>query len=181
MIAMTSHAFVDESKRGQTYLVAAAVVDPAHLVAVRRDLRGLLLPGQRELHFAKEKPRRRRALADSVARLPIAVRIYSAQICGNDERARACCMESLIRDLAREDGRRLVIDSREERDKLDERVIRDALGKHPSETALVYEHAESGTECLLWIADIVGWCYGAGGEWRRRVAPVISAATTRPV
>jgi hypothetical protein len=33
---------------------------------------------------------------------------------------------------------------------------------------------DSTTESLLWIADSVAWCFGAGGEWRKRVDPITS-------
>jgi hypothetical protein len=26
---------------------------------------------------------------------------------------------------------------------------------------------------LIWVADLIGWAHGAGGEWRRRVAPAV--------
>ncbi|MCA1674793.1 MAG: hypothetical protein LC799_22245 [Actinobacteria bacterium] len=51
---MSMHAFVDESCRARAYLLTVALVDPADLVRLRRLLRGLLLPGQRELHCKKE-------------------------------------------------------------------------------------------------------------------------------
>ena len=56
---MTVHAFVDESRHGSRYFVAAAIARPQNLRPLRRDLRSLLLPGQRELHFKKEKEPRR--------------------------------------------------------------------------------------------------------------------------
>jgi hypothetical protein len=30
---------------------------------------------------------------------------------------------------------------------------------------------DSTSESLLWIADIVGWCFGAGREWRKTNRP----------
>jgi hypothetical protein len=53
---MTVHAFVDESRRNSTYYVAAAIAVPAQLTRTRRTMRSLLLPGQREIHFYKERP-----------------------------------------------------------------------------------------------------------------------------
>jgi hypothetical protein len=28
---------------------------------------------------------------------------------------------------------------------------------------------------LIGVADMIGWAYGAGGDWQRRVAPSITA------
>ena len=47
---MTGHVFIDESKR-RDYLLGAGVVIPDELDAIRKVLRGLILPGQRRLHM----------------------------------------------------------------------------------------------------------------------------------
>jgi hypothetical protein len=38
----------------------------------------------------------------------------------------------------------------------------------------VYEHVDSTSEPLMWISDVVAWCYGAGGHWRKRVDPILT-------
>ncbi|MFD4643197.1 hypothetical protein ACFWN2_38230 [Lentzea sp. NPDC058436] len=40
---------------------------------------------------------------------------------------------------------------------------------------LVYEHIQSSSEPALWISDALAWCHGAGGDWKRRIAPVTGA------
>ncbi len=169
------HAFVDESARARRYLVAAAIAEPANVRRLRQSMRGLLLPGQRELHFKQEKPIRRRCIADAIARLPVEVHVYSRTWHRHDEPARQKCMEHLAHDLLARQAHRLVIDTRNERDVHDERTLRRVLGPHPSASLLVYEHVDSTSEPLLWIADAVVWCYGAGQEWRRRVERVTAA------
>lgn len=172
---MTVHAFVDESARLPRYLVSAAIVDPAQVRRLRQSMHALLRPGQRELHFYKEKPVHRRHLADTVARLPVEVNVYTRSWLRDDEPARQDCMARLIGDLQARDAHRLVIDSRNEQDIHDERTLRRLLGPHPSGSQLVYEHVDSTSESLLWIADIAGWCFGAGPEWRKRVDPIVSS------
>jgi hypothetical protein len=39
---------------------------------------------------------------------------------------------------------------------------------------LLYEHLKPHEEPLLWVPDAVAWCYGNGGDWRRRVAPLVA-------
>ncbi|MBM7785244.1 hypothetical protein [Tenggerimyces flavus] len=51
---MTVHAFVDESVRTR-YVMAAALISPRDLAAARRSISSLILPGQRRLHFCKER------------------------------------------------------------------------------------------------------------------------------
>lgn len=60
-------AFSDESERSGVMLLAVAVIDPGDVDGARRRLRALLLARQRQGHTAKESPRRRRALLDTVA------------------------------------------------------------------------------------------------------------------
>ena len=132
------------------------------------------MQGQRELHFKKEKPLRRRALADSIARLPVEVYIYTRSCRRLDEPVRQACLAQLVDDLLARQAHRLVVDSRNEQDIHDERTLRRLLGSHPSASRLVYEHVDSTSESLLWIADIVAWCFGAGREWRKRIDPIVS-------
>jgi len=175
MARVTVHAFVDESARPPQYLIAAAIVEPSRVRLLRQSMRALLMPGQRELHFKKEKPLRRRALADAIARLPVEVCVYSHSWQNHDEPARQACMARLVQDLVARRAHRLVIDTRNIRDAHDERTLRGALGPNPSASLLVYEHVDSTSESLLWIADIVAWCFGAGGDWRKRIDPIVNS------
>lgn len=127
---MSVHAFVDESTRNGCYLLCVTVVDPAQLTPTRMELARLLLPGAREVHFKKEKPPRRRHLADRIAGLSVSAH--------------------------------------------DKATLQRRLGSRPSKTELTYEHLPSTAEPLLWIFDTVAWCHGAGGDWRRRVEPVVA-------
>lgn len=171
---VTVHAFVDESARPPRYLVSAAIVDPSQVRRLRQSMRALLMPGQRELHFKKEKPVRRRRIADEVARLPVEVAFYTRTWRRHDEPSRQDCMAHLVHDLLARQAQRLVIDTRNIRDVHDERTLRGVLGPHPSASQLVYEHLDSTAEPLLWIADITAWCFGAGAEWRKRIDPIVS-------
>jgi hypothetical protein len=29
----------------------------------------------------------------------------------------------------------------------------------------------------LWVSDAVAWCHGAGGDWLRRIAPLVVSTT----
>ncbi len=170
---MTLHAFVDESRRNKDYLVAAALIVPGDLRRLRTSMRGLLLPGQKELHFKKETPSRRREIASRLAEERIAVRVYLASCALGEEAARRVCVVHLVEDALAAGASRMVLDSREVRDEDDRVAIRAVLGKRERETGFAYEHFDSTQEPLLWIADAVVWCYGAGGDWRRRIGAVL--------
>jgi hypothetical protein len=174
---MPVHAFVDESERNGTYLLTAAVVDPGDLGRLRQLLRGLLLPRQVELHFQKEKDPRRRQVADAIVRSGARARIYTCPIPrdrGGAELARQACVARLVADLLDLGAHRLVLDSRQAVDINDEQTIRRVIGPFPGKTALTYEHTNSRSEELLWLADALGWCYGAGNPWRTRVEAAIA-------
>ncbi|WP_434452240.1 hypothetical protein [Lentzea sp. E54] len=170
---MSLHAFVDESRRNNTYLLAAAVIDPRELSPLRKLLMGLRMPNQRELHFKKETPARRKQILSALVPAAIHVDVYLACCRNGEERARQTCVARLTDDLRKLGVTRLVFDSREVRDDNDLLTIRRALGQSSWGTGLFYEHLPSENDPLLWIPDIVAWCYGAGGDWLRRVRPLI--------
>jgi hypothetical protein len=172
---MPVHAFADESRRGSLYIVAAAIAMPRDLRQLRRDLRGLLLPGQRELHFNDQQDPRRRVLSDAIARLPIDVRIYHRTCERYFEPSRQECIKRLTNDLLVAGAHRLVLDTRAELDKKDEETIRKVFAPQPFGARFNYEHVDSTSESLLWVADAAAWCFGAGGVWRKRVDSIISA------
>ncbi|WP_431875228.1 hypothetical protein [Amycolatopsis sacchari] len=171
---MPVHAFIDESGRDRRYFICVAVVDPGCLAPARKQLSALLLPGQRELHFKAEKPPRRRLLADRIAGLPLATHIYeTTSTPKTEEQDRQRCLEQAFHHLVELGAHRVVLDSRDHRDIHDRTTIYRTLGQHPK-TELAHHHLNSASAPLLWVPDAVAWCYGAGGDWRRRVMPVIS-------
>jgi len=71
-------------------------------------------------------------------------------------------------------GQRLVIEGREETPNLAERQrISVALARGLGPASLIYEHMHVRDEPILWMSDAVAWAYGAGGDWRRRVSPIV--------
>ena len=165
------HAFVDESRRSGRYLMCAVLVAPGDLPTVRRGLVALRLAGQRRLHLNHESPPRRRLILDRVARLPIQARTFVAP--GSTSRARQECLRALALGTTDAGVTRLVLESVGSLAAVDCAVL-DALTYNGQLRAdLTYEHVEPRREPALWAADAVAWAVGAGGDWRRRVAPVM--------
>jgi hypothetical protein len=162
--------FIDESRRSD-YLLAAVAVDSRDLKAMRAATRRLLLPRERRLHFAKETASRRRGLLDQMARQGCAVGIF---VCRSPDRvARALLLEAVV-SKHRQELRRLVLESRAERDVIDQRqlIATRLSGLFPHNAT--FEHLLPYEEPLLWIADAAAWAWGAGGDWRRRADPMIA-------
>lgn len=161
------HAFADESYRKGTYLICAAIVAVADLDRTRRDLRALLLPGQRRLHFADEGDRRRRLLLSEISRLPIPTHVFSAAG-QNQTAARDDILFAMVPAMRAQGVTRLVMDSREGQDHKDRTTIRRLIGSHP-QPIFEYSHERSQHQPLLWVPDAVAWAFGRGGQWRKRV------------
>ncbi|MCO5970015.1 hypothetical protein [Actinoallomurus soli] len=165
---MTAHVFVDESTRRDRYLLCAATVEAANLDEVRRLLRGLCLPGQRRWHFKHESRPRQRQILDAIVRSD-AVRGLIYEGYGKELPVRRECLAALV--FADRRARRLVIESRETMDHFDRSCIAQTLRK--SSESLSYAHLRPHEEPALWLPDALAWTYGAGGDWRRRVQPII--------
>jgi hypothetical protein len=162
-------AFVDESER-QGYLLAAVVVAPRDLDGTRTELRGLLAPRQRRLHFNSESNKRRRLLLARMCDLDVRASVYTCRTRGED--ARRVLLSALATKLPRRTTR-LVLEAREGRDVLDRRVLARLQQSGRIADHLVYEHLRPHEEPLLWVPDAVAWAVGAGGGWRQRAEPLL--------
>ena len=165
------HAFLDESNRSR-YFLACALVVPRALNPTRTALRSMLLPGQRRLHFNAESERRQRELLGRMCSLDLVVRVYEMR--ARERTARPALLAALLADLKDLSVERLVIESREGRDHLDREVIASMQRHGRASLALVYERLRPYEEPLLWVSDATAWAVGAGGDWQRRVAPIIT-------
>jgi hypothetical protein len=92
-----SDAFVDESSRGQRYLMGCVLIEAKHLASLRVDLEGLVLTGGR-LHFHNESARCRREILARFAGYPIAAFVV---ICHRNHgitefRAREHCLSEIV-------------------------------------------------------------------------------------
>jgi len=164
--------FVDESIRGETYMLCAVRFRPGDLLAARNAMRALCHHGRRRVHMVKESASARREILARVCELPGAARIYVAD--GHPVPTRANCLAGLLDDLCTLDppARRLTLESMEGQDHRDREVIVRGRYGRPVLDALTYEHMRGHEEPLLAVADVIAWAYGAGGDWRRRAEAV---------
>jgi hypothetical protein len=160
--------YVDESERRHYLLGVTIVTGPAQ--PIRAALRALQRPGQRRIHFSKEQDSRRRRLLAAMAELDLTARVYVSP--RSVKESRELCLTALIADIAPAGASLLVLESRESMNHRDVLVLDAALRKHGSQT-LEYRHLSPYEELLLWVSDAVAWAVGEGGEWRRRVEPMI--------
>jgi len=163
-----THYFVDESKAG-SYLLVAVEVPSDVQPAIRKELRSLVLPGQRRLHMTKERDSRRRAIIAAIQAAGVKAVVYDAGRSLRDLAARAVCLAALVADVA-ESGGRIVLERDESLGTWDDQRLIEITRN--LEAGLVrYEHRSPTEELLLGLPDAIAWCWAKGGDWRRQVAP----------
>lgn len=170
---MALHVFVDESRRGRQYLLAAVLLPSSRLGAARTLVRGLCLPGERRVHFQAENDSRRRKIAATLVAARFSARVYLGH--GRANETRAACLRQLVTDIVKLEAQRLVLESRGHAgDRVDRAVIHQTLARIGRVfDRLSYEHLGPHEDPALGIPDAVAWCHGAGQDWRRRIAPIV--------
>lgn len=164
--------FADETRRQGRYGIAVVIVCPCQVEIVSKVIRGSVPPGTRRLHFSKLRPRDRRLVANQLSLEDIRAFYVSAR--GRQTDARSECWRILVPQLVGINVVKLTIEQIDEGGKArDRRDIRNALLAIDRESDLTYEHEDQVGKPMLWGADAIAWCAGAGGTWRARIAPVL--------
>jgi hypothetical protein len=166
-----SHVFVDESK-ARGYIIAATVVPAEQVRNSRKALRGLLLKGQDRLHFAKESDSYRRSILSSMCALGFSIDVYVSSV-ASDKLGRERCLRTLLADVTASGVARLVLEQDDSLVTSDRRLIARCLAGCSSRPD--YLHARSRGEPLLWVSDAAAWCWYRGGDWQRRLAPLVGS------
>jgi hypothetical protein len=172
------HAFIDESRGDDDCILIGAAVEDADLKATRVAMRDLLMPGRQSVHCRRESNWHRTPIANGISAMPVIVYLH-LEADNRDKVARAACREALLPCLPAAGVTRVVSETREGQDHAD-RVTLARLVGGPTERRLSYVHAVRPTEPGLWIADAVGWCFGRGGEFRRRVQAICAPSVGGP-
>ncbi|GGU37786.1 hypothetical protein [Lentzea flava] len=169
---MTAHVFVDETKE-KGYLVTAAVVLSGDLVAARRTMRGLIMGNQRRIHFHKESDQRRKQILDAVVELAPEVVIYDGSAHAR-RRQRDACLVQLVADLAESDASMLVLEQDDSILEADKKLLYRCVRELGCQDDLVYRHHRAHEEPLLALPDAIAWCWHRGGQWKKRVQPLVT-------
>jgi hypothetical protein len=169
------HTYVDESKR-RDYLLVAATIEPTDLDRLRKLLRGLVLPGERHIHMKDEGDRRKRTIAAAIAASGVTATVYDAgRRYPTELERRAACLRALVTDAATRGDGMLVLEADDTLVTSDRRLLYREVRRVGCAETLHYDHRKASGEMLLGVADAVAWCWAKGGDWRRRIHPVITA------
>lgn len=170
-----STLFVDESK-SKGYTMVAAVVVPGDAAALRREIRALVLPGQRRIHFTKESDHRKRQVLSKLVELGVTAHLFHCDS-KSDAVGRETCLVSLVAYAAEHAHTRIVLERDESVDRADRRILFREVDRHGLSEELAYRLETAHQEPLLWIADAIAWSYTRGGDWKRRIRPLIADET----
>jgi hypothetical protein len=154
-------AYVDESESDRVrdpdvYLLAAALVPQEAVEPVRAALRGLLLAGQRKLHWHAESDKRRRQMVAVIAELE-ALHLVVVR-CGrpgeHPERRRRKCLERLLPELTARGIEAVQLEARERKQNAaDAHLLEVMRAKQMISGPLRMDHVPGAAEELLWLAD----------------------------
>ncbi len=166
---MPEVAYIDESRRGARYLLAAALIEH-HAVATVRQAVKALAPGggPTRRHFVRESDVSRRKCLAAYRALPgTTIVIYEDRGPGRrpvDQRD--ACLDHLASELLGRRVDRLVLDHV---DHAQRRRDRQLLGRRLDGTGVSYGHEPAhSTEPLLWLPDAAAWCAGRP-DWRHQL------------
>ena len=171
---MTTWVYVDETKRAGYVMAAVTVADPA---AVRRVIRASVQPGNRRLHMVDERPRHRPGIVSALVATPISAIIYDAgRSYRTDREARSACLDAIVADVAGTSGDTcLVFEEDATLVSHDNQRLIEAIRATGQRETLHYKHLRAHEEMLLALPDMAAWCWVRSAEWRRRIAPILTA------
>lgn len=170
--------WVDETK-AKGYVVVAVTAPSDHVLPdLRTALESMVLRGQRGLHMKDERDSRRRQIADTIVRVgrgcDLSAVVYDAGRCGTEKERRERCLAALVKDAVAHRDLRIVFDLDESLLQWDRQQMIRLIRRAEAGGRIVYDHQARHAETLLAIPDAVAWSWARGGEWRTRIAPIIS-------
>ena len=144
--------FVDESK-AKGYTMVAALVVPGDVTSLRRDVRSLVLPGQRRIHFTKEQPERKRLILSRLTAFGAQAHVFhcttKSQVLG-----RETCLTGIVAHAAEHAHTKIVIERDESIEKSDRQILFREARRHGLGDTLNYELEAPHQEPLLWLSLI---------------------------
>jgi len=165
--------FVDETK-AKGYTMVAAVVVPHDATELRKQMRALVLKGQRRIHFTSESDSRRRVILSRLVELGVRAHIVQSTASRGADGREECLMQLVVL-AADNDHTRIVLERDASIEQADRRILYREVSNRGLRSTLQYVHEAAHDEPLLWIADAIAWSHAKGGDWRRRIAPMLLA------
>ena len=168
---MSWNTYVDESAR-QSYLLCGVNVEQSRTAELRSNLRALRPPAQTRIHMYRESKATQERIVRELLTLEIHAWIIrvSRQVSKlPNSRHLAIRSTSQIESMRRS---RLLVFDQSSSHLADRRSLSEVASAVDFQFPH-YRHMNSRHEPLLWLPDIIAWCYGRGGPWRDAVEPLV--------
>ncbi len=168
---MPFNTYIDESARSD-FLLVGVNVPQENLFEVRQTMRSLRTKDSHHIHMYREPRGRQEFITQVVSELDLnAWIIRVAGTTAKEPLARDLALQNLSKISSIKDSRLLTLDYIN-RNRLDNSILRN-IAQNAEYQFPHYRHMNSRHEPLLWLPDIVAWCYGRGGPWRDAVEPLV--------
>lgn len=92
----------------------------------------------------------------------------------NERERRAACLHALVIDAAQRSDAMLVLEQDDTLLSFDNQRLIEFTRAAGCRDTLRYEHQRAASEPLLAVPDAVAWCWAKGGDWRRRIEPIVT-------
>ena len=169
---MSYNTYIDESARSG-YILAGVNVPQSQQNAIRRVLRNLRAPDSSHIHMYRESRGRQEMISKVVAELDLKAWVISvAPETAKEPQARNLAMKCISEIQSIRSSGILTLDYIN-RHRADNSILRE-IAQNSDFQFPHYRHMNSRHEPLLWLPDIIAWCYGRGGTWRDAVEPLVT-------
>ena len=169
---MSFNTYVDESVR-DSFLLCGANVNQSMIPSIRDALREMKPSDRSHIHMYRERRSTQLAMANFVSALPISCWLVSISTAtAKEPLARPLALAALTNIKSIQGSRLLTLDDTSAR-RVDSQILRE-VARGVEYQFPHYRHMNSRHEPLLWLPDIIAWCYGRGGTWRDAVEPLVT-------
>ena len=169
---MPFNTYIDESAR-ENFLLCGINVQQSQIHDTRDALRVFRAKGRSHIHMYQEDRSTQEAVASFIGTLPITGWLVSVSSqTANEPLSRNLALRSLEDINSLRGSRLLTLDDISCR-RSDSQILRE-VARGVDYQFPHYRHMNSRHEPLLWLPDIVAWCYGRGGPWREAVEPLVN-------
>ena len=169
---MPHNVYLDESIRS-SYFLCAVVISSSETARLRAHLKKLRTAGQTAIHMQTETTARQAQIADSLHDVPCKALIIDVAMPRRaDLAARKQALEQACSHTFLQDAQLITLDSSNSITQDRQTIAQATTVKNLNFPH--YRHMNSRHEPLLWLPDIIAWCYGRGGTWRDAVEPLVT-------
>jgi len=140
---------------------------------IRQVMRDLRTKNSHHIHMYREPRGRQEHITQIVSNLEISA--WLIEVSNNTAKeplARNLAIQNIGNIQSIRNSRLLTLDYIN-RNRIDNSILR-GIAQNANYQFPHYRHMNSRHEPLLWLPDIIAWCYGRGGTWRDAVEPLVT-------